>query len=262
MNYAVITENDESQWDDKTGVQYHFPRKYKDILVTGTKVIYYKGAMKDKKYEESRLSKKPHYFGIAEIGKVKTTNSKDYFAEITNYASFNDPIDFKKNGNYLETVSENKKLNYFRDGVRQISKSNYDTILLEIALEIGKLDKKELILNQPFDDELSTVFFEGEKKVVYSTKYERDSKARIEAIRIHGTTCMVCGINFEKKYGEIGKGFIHVHHVKPISTVKEKSKIDPKKDLVVVCPNCHSMIHRKRSVILTVSELKKKLKKI
>ncbi len=24
---------------------------------------------------------------------------------------------------------------------------------------------------------------------------------------------MACGFNFEKKYGERGKGFIHVHHI-------------------------------------------------
>ena len=57
---------------------------------------------------------------------------------------------------------------------------------------------------------------EGNKTKRFSTKYERDSKLRKQAIQIHGYTCKVCGINFEKKYGEHGKDFIHVHHLKPL----------------------------------------------
>lgn len=56
------TVNDISQWDDSTDEAYHFPKKYKDLLLTGEKVIYYKSRMKDKAFENSRLSKYPHYF--------------------------------------------------------------------------------------------------------------------------------------------------------------------------------------------------------
>ena len=68
MKYVIIAENDESQWDDKTGLSYNYPAKYKNILTPGTKVIYYKGRMTNSKYEEQRLSKDPHYFGVALIG--------------------------------------------------------------------------------------------------------------------------------------------------------------------------------------------------
>jgi len=37
--YTIITENDESQWDDDTGVLYHFPKKYLKHLQPGTNVI-------------------------------------------------------------------------------------------------------------------------------------------------------------------------------------------------------------------------------
>ena len=47
-----------------------------------------------------------------------------------------------------------------------------------------------------------------------------------------------------EKYGSLGSDFIHVHHLKPLHTIKERYKIEPKKDLVPFCPNCHSMIHR------------------
>jgi len=52
-------------------------------------------------------------------------------------------------------------------------------------------------------------------------------------------------MNFAKIYGKLGKGFIHVHHLKPIATRKGKTyTLDPKKDLIPVCPNCHAMLHR------------------
>lgn len=72
--------------------------------------------------------------------------------------------------------------------------------------------------------------------------------------------CSGCGCNFEKKYGEIGKGFIHVHHVKQVSDMGKDNKIDPIKDVRPVYPNCHAMIHKQR-VPYTVNELKDLMKK-
>jgi 5-methylcytosine-specific restriction protein A len=64
-------------------------------------------------------------------------------------------------------------------------------------------------------------------------------------------------MDFEKMYGEIGHGFIHVHHIIPISTIGEEYKIDPIKDLVPVCPNCHAMLHKgKEGEVLTIDKLK------
>lgn len=64
-------------------------------------------------------------------------------------------------------------------------------------------------------------------------------------------------MDFEKQYGELGKGFIHVHHIVPISTIGGNYRIDYEKDLVPVCPNCHAMLHRNgQDEILTVEELK------
>ncbi|MEH0868059.1 HNH endonuclease [Phytobacter diazotrophicus] len=69
-----------------------------------------------------------------------------------------------------------------------------------------------------------------------------------------------CGFNFEKFYGEHGKGFIHVHHIKPIHTLGDNYNVDPISDLIPLCPNCHSMIHR-GSKVLTLDTLKEIIKK-
>lgn len=104
-------------------------------------------------------------------------------------------------------------------------------------------------------------FPEGNKTLKYVTVYERDPKNRDEAVRIHGHTCKGCGINFEERYGAWGKGFIHVHHVKPVSQFERPKQIDPRSDLTVLCPNCHAMVHRKRTTTLSIEELQELINK-
>ena len=89
------------------------------------------------------------------------------------------------------------------------------------------------------------VYYEGSVTTVKVNRYERNQEARRKCIKIHGCQCKICGFSFEKIYGETGKGLIHVHHIVPISSVKEEYQIDYEKDLIPVCPNCHAMIHRK-----------------
>ena len=119
--------------------------------------------------------------------------------------------------------------------------------------------KSEILLNHIetyFTDNYQVEFFpevvndkaaeyEGAKRQITVNKYERSSKARENAIEHHGLNCKVCNLNFLNMYGEIGKGFIHVHHLIPIHEIGKEYKIDYKKDLIPVCPNCHAMLHRK-----------------
>ena len=93
----------------------------------------------------------------------------------------------------------------------------------------------------------------------YVTKYERNPKNRAAAIKIHGYSCAVCGFNFAEVYGELGRDFIEVHHVKPLYSLNEEVIINPETDLVCLCANCHRMIHKKRGTIMTVEELKQSL---
>ena len=102
---------------------------------------------------------------------------------------------------------------------------------------------------------------EGKKKLYYSTRYERNSNNRRLAIKYHGCKCMACGFDFEEVYGEIGKNFIEVHHVKPLYSKDEEVEVDPKTDLICLCPNCHRMVHRYKDKVLSLSELKEILNK-
>lgn len=116
--------------------------------------------------------------------------------------------------------------------------------------EVPSLDDPET----PLPDFESQV--EGNKKLRFVAYYERSPENRKEAIRIHGYDCKGCDTNFEKKYGLLGKDFIHVHHLKPVSQYEKPKKIDPAADLTVLCPNCHAMVHRLRTKTLSVKELR------
>lgn len=101
------------------------------------------------------------------------------------------------------------------------------------------------------------MFPEGGKKQIVVNIYERDFIARQKCIEIHGLNCSVCQMNFGQTYGAFAEGFIHVHHLKPLHKIKENYQVDPRKDLIPVCPNCHAMLHRKiDGVEMTVEKLK------
>jgi 5-methylcytosine-specific restriction protein A len=62
----------------------------------------------------------------------------------------------------------------------------------------------------------------------------------------------------ERVYGELGREFIHVHHITPLSELGGPAPVDPAKDLVPLCPNCHAIVHRRRPPY-TLDELRKAL---
>lgn len=111
--------------------------------------------------------------------------------------------------------------------------------------------------NVVFDD-LSQTFSEGAAYRHSVISYERNRQARDACLSHYGCSCQICGINFESMYGEIGQGFIHVHHVDFISSFDGvEHDIDPCEVLIPVCPNCHAMLHRKlNGKYLTPAELK------
>lgn len=88
------------------------------------------------------------------------------------------------------------------------------------------------------------VYREGAVKIVSVNAYERNPKARARCIEAWGTRCGACGIDFGEFYGEIGEGFIHVHHLRPLGEIAGEYEINPIHDLRPVCPNCHAIIHR------------------
>lgn len=86
---------------------------------------------------------------------------------------------------------------------------------------------------------------EGALTRVAVNRYERCPANRAAAIAAHGTTCKACGFDFAQFYGALGEEFIEVHHRTPVSHMGGSYVLDPVKDLVPLCSNCHQMVHRK-----------------
>jgi 5-methylcytosine-specific restriction protein A len=87
-------------------------------------------------------------------------------------------------------------------------------------------------------------------------RYERDPEARRACIAQHGINCAACGFSFEATYGDIGKDFIHVHHVVPVSQLGNDYQLDPLTDLVPLCANCHAMVHQGVGIPRSIVELR------
>lgn len=110
----------------------------------------------------------------------------------------------------------------------------------------------------PEEVEAPEQFIEGASKTVTVNTYERNAEARAKCIKHHGYMCAVCKFDFTAFYGSIGDKYIHVHHVIPLSEIGQEYVLNPIKDLVPVCPNCHAIIHRTRPAI-SVEQLRRHL---
>ena len=122
----------------------------------------------------------------------------------------------------------------------------------------------QIINNDIYSEETEVIegSKEGGSKYLFVKSYERSLENRKRAIERHGVQCSVCDFNFERFYGEIGIGFIEVHHTKPLSSLNDKIVVNPYTDLVPICSNCHRMIHRSRDKVLSIDELKNIIKKM
>jgi 5-methylcytosine-specific restriction enzyme A len=122
--------------------------------------------------------------------------------------------------------------------------SHKDTSPVEVVWKLlGDYSEQELS-----NRELKEIS-EGGQRTVTSTTYERNPLARRLCVSHYGYKCAVCGFDFGEVYGDLGSGYIHVHHVVPISTIGKEYIVDPIKDLRPVCANCHAMIHRRKPAL-------------
>jgi 5-methylcytosine-specific restriction protein A len=168
-------------------------------------------------------------------------------------------------GNEIIVFYRKKKNEFPNYGFRYVGRFSYYShtssestlkptrfILYPIDMLLDDDDKEMVVADSSYLPRM-----EGKERTRTQTYYERNPKLRNQAIKIHGTKCVICGFDFGKKYGPFGEGYIEIHHVIPHSSIKGEHEIDPQKDLVPVCSNCHRMIHKPRDSWLTVDEIKK-----
>lgn len=110
-------------------------------------------------------------------------------------------------------------------------------------------------MRQPAN-ELAESEFEGaeaeEGRLLTRVHYARERsrelvrKKKQEALKKNGCLrCEACGFVYSASYGDHGKDFIEVHHLKPLHTLTPGSKTSLL-DLALLCANCHRMLHARK----------------
>jgi 5-methylcytosine-specific restriction protein A len=159
---------------------------------------------------------------------------------------------------------DNKNLKFTYLGRPTIS-SFKDNVVIQEGIEaieiVFKFEADQQASNPGPDGAPTRTGVEGSRSVVLVNRFERDPSLREACIDYFGTTCQICGFSFEVVYGDLGKDFCHVHHITPLFSLREAKKIDPVRDLIPVCANCHAMLHRP-SQVLTPSELREIMGKL
>ena len=104
---------------------------------------------------------------------------------------------------------------------------------------------------------LDTSLIEGAEHATLTNRFERNKRARALCIEAHGAVCAICGFDFGRTYGQEFEGIIDVHHRVPLNEIREGYEVDPVRDLVPLCPNCHRAVHSKPGgEVYTVEELR------
>ncbi len=151
---------------------------------------------------------------------------------------------------YLSALSAiEKHLDYYDD----LGHGKQVKIRQLLSSRRAQLDEISLFPNEVANE---STLEEGAVSQVTVNAYERNLQARAKCIEFHGHKCCVCGFDFEDQYGDIGKRFIHVHHLRELSTIRRSYVVDPINDLRPVCPNCHAMLHKRKNPAFTIEELK------
>jgi hypothetical protein len=88
-----------------------------------------------------------------------------------------------------------------------------------------------------------SLYVEGAIRMASHNAYERNPEARLKCTEHHGTNFCICGFSFGAIYGPEAEGYIHVHHIRPLSEIGGEYVVDPISDLQPVCPNCHAVLH-------------------
>lgn len=131
----------------------------------------------------------------------------------------------------------------------------------ELAAQIHAVQGKKHKL-YVYDE--NDVVLEGKSATKAAKVKERSKKLREAAIQhytVNGKiTCAACGFDFAEKYGEHGAGYIQIHHENPIYQYSDDGFTayikEAVKDTKPLCANCHCMIHRNKSHMLTIDELR------
>jgi len=201
---------------------------------------FYFGRLKDLLNELVELEKnfESEYFPLNFI-------HDEHQVQIKDLVELNTPLNFR-----IKTKGRITEEEEFDEAARKLILDFLIFALKPLLPEIESDEFEDFL----FEDGLP----EGAFSKVLVNKYERNPKNRSACLNHYGVSCMVCGFDFGTEYGEFAADYIHVHHIIPVSQMGANYVVDPVKDLVPLCPNCHSAVHLENPPI-SPEKLKEKL---
>lgn len=178
---------------------------------------------------------------------MSKANSNDYLTWLRR--------DYGEEGHALAVSSFRQHIEYYA----QTSGGPLISLREVLAKHENLLPSEFHTFRSPEEISPSTTHLEGNVRQVLVNSYERNTAARDKCLAHYGTACSVCSFDFGTTYGDIGAGFIHVHHLREISSIGKEYEVDPIKDLRPVCPNCHAMLHHRSLPSRTIEALRQLL---
>lgn len=117
--------------------------------------------------------------------------------------------------------------------------------LTEFNKVLAEYPKRSLVGLPEAPVQATEAFYsEGAARSGQETGYERSKAARAACLAHYGYECAACAFDFFTRFGELGRDYIHVHHLTPLAEIGQEHQVDPVTDMRPLCPNCHAMAHR------------------
>src|SRR5262249_45549749 len=130
----VLASNDANateryRWDDITGVQYHYPNGYRNLIKSGERFVYYRGI---RRADGTRGT--AEYFGYGTVGEIwrddkvldtAPRRSWAWYCSIEDYVPFKAPVPAKLDGTFFEVIPSNM----WRNGVRRLQEVVFERII-------------------------------------------------------------------------------------------------------------------------------------
>lgn len=241
-NMLPPTNDNKGEWKNGHYIFYEINNRRNKVF------IYCVIGVKDMDEEYRRI-----FNLFLDVKNISNKNQKTYCIKTFKVCDYQDDEDITTIKNKVEMGLNDIIANQipifqkeFEDLWREIIRDNFPNLLG------NGVDSKGIFSSERYT--------EGALTQIIVNKYERNIKARQKCLEVYGYTCRICNENLEDKYGELGKEFIHVHHIIPLNEIKEEYDLDPLTDLIPICPNCHAIIHRKNPAY-TPDEIKAILNK-
>ena len=256
MRYWIVPSNDNTfRIGDAIAAQDGMADWRTDKFSVGDIVFIYKTNPEKRIHYKMEVIKVKMIFDEAFEQEAFWTDKDQYYVGITSFYAR-----FKLLEEYTDDILSLHHLHeHGYEGIPRSVRECKDEGLIDFLLHPHQMVNEDVYdVDYPEDDEK---LYEGALVTVKANKYERNQKARRECVAKKGYQCLVCGRDFEATYGEIGKNFIHVHHLTPISTIGKEYELNVDTDLVPVCPNCHRVIHKNSITADKIPLLKQQISK-